>query len=308
MDCIIKLEKFPAFVKGKTWIISCAVRCPHLTAVKFLALVKGKIWIIITLFCFQSAWISAAFDTEPGNSRSLALGGCLSADPDPITGVIGNPAALSRIISTEIELGYIQLFSLPELATTKCAIIHPLAGGGIGLNLSSFGNDLYREIETEVSFGKSLGGLASLGVAVGYYWLSIQNYGSTGETSLSLGIQAKPLPNLMWGFWGRNLTESNTSNNLLPRETVTGFSYSIPRKFMATVDISKEPRYLETYKFGIEIFLNSYIVARAGMQHQPDRAGGGFGVLWNSWQLDYGAYSHWELGWTHSISLRWGIK
>jgi len=282
---LIKLEKFPAFVKGKTWIISA----------------------MIILYVGSAI---AAFDTEPGNSRSLALGGCLSADPDPITGVIGNPATLSRIMGTEIELGYIQLFSLPELATTKFSVIHPLAGGGIGLSISTFGNDLYREIETEVSYGKTLGGLASLGGTVGYHWLSIQNYGSDGETSLSLGIQAKPLPNLIWGFWGRNLTESQSkaSNNLLPRETVTGFSWTLPRKFLATVDISKEPRYPETYKVGIEVFLNSYIVARAGMQHQPNRAGGGFGVLWNSWQLDYGAYSHWELGWTHSISLRWRVK
>lgn len=131
-----------------------------------------------------------------------------------------------------------------------------------------------------------------------------------GAATLSLGIQAKPLPTLVWGLWGRNLTDAHigSSQNPLPKETITGLSWSLPRKFMATVDVSKEPRFPETYKFGIEIFLGSYVIARAGMQHQPDRAGGGFGVVWNSWQLDYGTYSHWELGWTHSISLRWGVK
>lgn len=289
---------------------SLLVHRPKSKLENFRGVVKRKTWIFAALLIIPTMSLFAAFDVEPGNTRSLSLGGCICADPDPIAAALGNPAGLSSIRSLTTEMGYQQLYNLPELSLAKFVLVHPLAGGGIGMNLRSFGNDIYREIEAEISYGASLGTLASLGATVGYYWLSIQDYGSDGDVSLSIGIQAKPLSNLIWGMWGRNLIEGHIgeSSDPLPQETVTGVSYKIGQNLFTLFDISKEPRYPETYKFGIEAFLSSYLVARVGMQHQPDRAGLGFGVIWNAWQIDYGAATHMELGWTHSISLRWGTK
>jgi len=252
----------------------------------------------------------AAFDVEPGNSRSLALGNALSADPDPLSAAQGNPAGLASIQQLSLEIGYRRLYNLPDLAVSQLGISHPLARWGIGLFLQSFGNDPYREIEVQVSIGRSIGRLASLGAAVGYHWLMIRDYGSDSDLSLSLGLQAKPVPNLIWGLWLRNLNEGQIgqSGDPFPQETVTGISYNLKQQILAIFDLAKEPRYPETYKFGIEARLNSYLVARAGVQHQPDRAGFGLGVNWKSWQIDYGTTAHSELGWTHSLSLRWNGK
>jgi hypothetical protein len=282
---LVKVENFVGFVKRKTHVVT---------------------WMLIA--CALPA--SAAFDTEPGNTRSLALGGCLCADPDPLTGVVGNPAALSNVTRLAAEIGYTRLFNLPELAITTSSAVYPAAGGGLGVKANSFGNDLYRELQAEVAFGKPLSTLAAVGATVGYYWLTIDNYGSDGDVSLSIGIQASPISNLIWGLWGRNLIEGSIgqSNHPFPQETVTGLSYDIGGKILAQLDIAKQPRFPETYKLGIEVMLNPYIAARAGMQHQPNRAGGGFGIRWKTWRIDYGTYSHWELGWTHSVSLSWGMQ
>ena len=199
---------------------------------------------------------------------------------------------------------------MPDLAVSSITLAHSLANGGIGLNLHSFGNNIYREIETEVSVGHPIGTIASLGATVGYHWLSIQDYGSDGDMSISLGLQATPFANLIWGLWIRNLNEGQIgeSGDPFPQETVVGISYDINRRLLAMLDVSKQPRYPETYKFGIEAWLNPCLVARAGIQHQPNRAGFGFGILWKAWQIDYGTTSHLELGWTHSISLRWHAR
>jgi hypothetical protein len=276
----------------------------------FFSDVKRKTWILLMIGGLCGASANAAFDVEPGDSRSLALGGCVCADPNPMSAAIANPAGLSWIKRLSLEIGYERLYNMPDLAVSNVVLAHPLAGGGIGLNLHSFGNNVYREIETEVSVGRSIGAVAALGATFGYHWLSIRDYGSDGDVSLSLGLQAKPMSNLIWGLWVRNLNEAQIgqSGDPFPQETVVGASYDISQRILALLDVSKQPRYPETYKFGIEAWLNPYLVARAGIQHQPNRAGFGLGILWKVWQIDYGTASHVELGWTHSISLRWHAR
>jgi len=252
----------------------------------------------------------AAFDVEPGNSRSLALGNAASADPDPLSATQGNPAGLASILQLSVEIGYQRLFNLPELAVSQLGIAYPIAGWGVGLYLQSFGYDLYREIQLQVSVSRSIGRLASLGVAAGYNWLTIRDYGSDADLSLSAGLQARPIPNLIWGLWLRNLNQGQIgqSRDPFPQETATGISYNLKQQILAILELAKDPRYPETYKFGIEAFLNSYLIARASIQHQPNRPGLGFGVRWRSWQFDYGTTTHPELGWTHSLTLRWSGK
>ncbi len=254
--------------------------------------------------------IFAAFDTESGNTRSQSLGGCICGDLDPLASVQGNPAGLSGTRWVGVELGYRQLFNLADLTITTFSLAYPVADGGMGLALQSFGNDIYREVEAEISYGRSLGNRVSLGATIAYHWLTITDYGSDGDFSLSLGIQAQPLRNLVWGLWGCNLTDGKIgeSGDPLPQETVTGISYRVANRLQAAFDLSKDPRYPETYKFGTEVFMNQYIITRAGMQYRPNRASVGFGILWEGWQFDYGALTHQELGWTHSISLRWGQR
>ena len=254
--------------------------------------------------------IFAAFDTESGNTRSQSLGGCICGDLDPLASVQGNPAGLSGTRWVGVELGYRQLFNLADLTITTFSLAYPVADGGMGLALQSFGNDIYREVEAEISYGRSLGNRVSLGATIAYHWLTITDYGSDGDFSLSLGIQAQPIRNLVWGLWGRNLTDGKIgeSGDPLPQETVTGISYRVANRLQAAFDLSKDPRYPETYKFGTEVFMNQYIITRAGMQYRPNRASVGFGILWEGWQFDYGALTHQELGWTHSISLRWGQR
>lgn len=276
----------------------------------FLREVKRKTWIVTIFLVIPVAVTFAAFDTESGNTRSQSLGGCVCGDMDPLTSVQGNPAGLSGAQWVAVELGYRQLFNLADLTITTFSLAYPVVDGGMGLAIQSFGNDIYREVEAEISYGRSIGYRVSIGATLAYHWLTISNYGSDGDVSLSLGIQAQPIHNLVWGLWARNLTEGEIgdSGDPLPQETITGVSYRILNRLQASFDLSKDPRYPETYKFGTEVFLNQYIVTRAGMQYRPNRASVGFGILWQGWQLDYGALTHQELGWTHCISLRWGRR
>lgn len=252
----------------------------------------------------------SGFEHREIGSRSVALGGAVTALPGGVWASGGNVGSLWRLTRDEVSFTYSpQPFGLSELNSAGVAFAHRFPFGVTALSASRYGFELYREVMTSFSFATEVTGVG-VGTTLHYQSVAIQNYGSAGTIGLDLGVWASVTSQLSIGVSAHNLNAPTigSAEEVLAEKFSIGFAYELPMNMIVVLDYQKEVGIQASTCFGTEYRVLDAFALRAGFREVPSLTTGGFGILYGAVKLDYAITHHSELGWTHrvTLTLNWG--
>lgn len=260
------------------------------------------------LICFLVLYLS--FTPVKGGIRYPAAGSnSVALAKGPLT-VFLNAGGLSALGEAEFSFAYTPApFGLSELSDGSFAACIPLRIGALGISLSTFGFDLFRQSSFTLGYANSVADL-HVGIGVRYEYFSIQGYGKGGTCCIDLGLL---VPLRSWLSIGTSLHNINggaigVSREKLPQIFLCGIAF-IPREdFSLAFDLEKELLFQISAKVEFEYWIIRQFAIRLGMGDSPRTYTAGIGLRYKGIRFDYRFYGHLDLGTTHTLSLTlsWG--
>lgn len=248
----------------------------------------------------------ASNENFPVGARAAALGNA-SAPLSDVWSAAHNQAGLGFVRNTTAGIYYENRFLLKELSIRSGAVAIPVKAGTIGLSLTDFGFALYKENKYSLSFAKAFSKTFSIGMALDYFSTRVaEGNGNFGAVVGELGIQAKPIHNLVIGAHLYNPTRSRLGKNTterIPTILQLGMSYSFSPKVLVIAETEKDLSKKAIFKAGIEYQPLNNFYLRIGMSTEPVLTSFGFGVHLKNFQIDLSANYHQTLGITPQLGL-----
>lgn len=238
--------------------------------------------------------------------RAIALGGsgCLYSDNM-------NPALTADCRAKTISLQYYNQYGIRELGQVAVSFCWPWPTLNVGVQVSSFGWDAYRESRFAVLFGKQLGKRWSIGIAVSYEMLQTKVLEYTpAMLSSDIGVVYEPLEKVkvafsLLDFPAVRLSASQESDLALPDYALrTGFSWQFLPEFLLTGEVVNDKQKVWAGNIGAEYRLFDACLIRAGIACKPFAPAMGIGYAFSRFTVDAAFVWHRVLGISSGISLK----
>jgi len=249
--------------------------------------------------------LSASFEKKEAGAFEFGLGNAVVASKNIPFAIYYNPANLNASVMPEFYAAYRNFYNLPDINQADLAINFRIADMPLAVAFSTYGNQLYSEMQFSSASKYDISNLLSIGMSLQFYSLSITNYGS----DLSWGINAGIAYDLSDGIRiGAQITNVNSptigkQNEELPQSFSLGTAYKIFEKGEFLFEFFRDTRYEQDYRagFNYEIFNQTFI--RMGITDKTDSYSFGAGSKFGTFQVDYALINHSVLGTSHSISM-----
>jgi len=264
----------------------------------------------------------AAFEEKGAGARPMGMAGAFTGVADDVNAIYWNPAGLAVVEELEAMGMTTRLFGLKDLTYYLFGGVIPNKKiGAFGLSYSQFGCSEYRESLTIFSSGQSLGSDVYFGFNVKIMSIKIKGasinseYGRASAFGVDVGALADIGSKFRLGVMAVNLNSprlGSCSENLAQMIKV-GASFRLFSDYTTSLDLQLpmslvmvEPE----IRAGFEVILNRNFTLRIGVQNDPTRFTGGFGLCWKIFKFDYAFLSHPFLSSQHlfSFSLHLGNR
>lgn len=264
--------------------------------------IRAKIFILIFLNLLTAQELPSA--------RNNALANSDITECKDVFSLFINPAAMANTTGTKGGLYYSPSpFGLKELSTGYAGIISKVYDYSAGIGLKYFGFSDYNDCTVYLSVSKKTIEEISVGLSVKYSLLKIKNYGSKSSLLINSGIIIPILSSLNIGFTVDNICISGIaekdSNMPLTLKAGINYRYKNTAAYAAiesTFDLPKN------FNFGIEYQPIQHLRCRIGISENPSKFCCGFGVFYNSMNINYSLANHSELGSTHTFDFIFNLK
>ncbi len=244
----------------------------------------------------------------PLNSSSHAMGLC-SITYDDIRGAFANPASIASPTLIQTSLFLDQRFGLNELKSISASCLIPTTSGNFALAFYRFGYEVYNENIIQLSYARKLLNNLTIGGAVQYYSLNIQEYGNKSVLGFQLGINTNisKTTTIYLSIQNPHRPEINTEDKL-PGFISLGLKYEPSDIISLHAEVYKELDYREDFRFGIEYKPTPSLFIRLGGHTYPAQVGFGFGILvYKYLVIEASSLYHTLLGFSPGIGLSYGI-
>ncbi len=240
----------------------------------------------------------------PAAMRGRALGGTGITFTDAYS-VWTNPAGLGQLDALGVHLSGEQRFGLAELQTVQLGAALPVANGGFGLSLLSFGFASYRESRLGLSYGRKLSDNFRLGVELVGFNTAIPTYESSFAATFSVGAQLDITKELSVGFRAFSLMRVETAEEeFLPQLLSAGLGYRPNEKLLLMAEVHQDVDYPTRVRVGLEYGLSEQLDLRLGAASGPGELS--FGLAFSAveqMRIEIGAAYHEILGITPGVGL-----
>ena len=267
-----------------------------------------RFFIPLFLFAFS---LAKAGDNAPLGARSQGMAGCGTAISGDLWNAQNNQAGLAFIKTFQAGAFYESRFMVNGLGMKAMAAALPTKQGVFGLDISSFGFNLYSENKAGLSYAKAFGTRFAASVQLDYFNTHIaENYGSASTICGEFGLMAMPVKNLTLGFHIFNPTRSKLSGNLterIPTIMRLGTVYSFSDRVFVSLEAEKDVDYKPVLRGGIEYRPIDNFYLRAGAASQPNMMSFGCGIVMKKLRLDIASTFHSVLGFSPSVGLQYGF-
>lgn len=263
-----------------------------------------------TLLIYLLSLIEIHAQLNPG-AKSISLANSDVALSEDAFSLFTNPSGLAQI--NWIEGGFFYSpspFGMNELSNAFFAASFPSAYGSFGLGVSTYGFELYKENKFVLAYANRYAKNFFYGVALSLNHLSIKNYGKDNALTFSLGTLYYISSDFRFAFAADNLNKATWGNdkNQIPTVYRSGLSYEVIRNVGLNIAVEAEFGFTPSLQCGINYDLNEYFSLRSGFANEPAKYSAGFGINYSQFEIDYGIFTHQELGLTHQITVILGLE
>lgn len=264
-----------------------------------------RINFLLALLLSASLYVYAQQGLPPhAGARGRALGGSGLTFQDAYA-AWSNPAGLGELDQTAVILAGEQRFSLGELQDVGLAAALPLAGGGLGITVNSFGFDAYRDNRFALSYGRQLLENFRIGAELIGLNTSVENYDSRFNATFSLGFQLDIDRKLSMGTRLMSpLRIDVAEGEQLPQLIGIGFGYRPTDQLLLLAEMEQEIDFIARFRFGLEYVFTDAFMFRAGVTTEATEIS--FGAEYQAGELFriglVGAY-HETLGWSPGVGI-----
>ncbi|MEX1140308.1 MAG: hypothetical protein WEB33_06550 [Bacteroidota bacterium] len=269
---------------------------------------SSPIVLFILLFLLHPPTVDSM--DRPWSARHRGLSGArciLSAD---LASVAVNPAGMAGLESFSASVSFTPgIFGLPELQTHSVLVGTPVSFGGIGLGVSSFGFELYRETCVILGGGIIMNKDLALGLSTEFRRYTIKGYGAQTLVLLNVSVLQKFHDLLTISGTIENGLNASLGNkeDRLPRAISLGVVFTLDPAFLAVCEVEKDSRDAAFLKAAIEFRPVPSVALRSGFSSDPITWSFGCTISAGFLSFGYGGTSHVVLGWTHQwdVDVRW---
>lgn len=262
------------------------------------------------LLCFFFLWnvyipLPAVENLRLPDIRSVGMGG------NGVTeSFLYNPSLVALNERSSVHIQYFNLYGLKELSTLGGSFQYANPFLSLGVDISSFGYDAYRENRLRASVGKQLNSRWTAGVSLQYAWLQTEATDrSVSFLSADLGVSCRLVENLLIGLLIKDAPSFRVDNNPVEYKDLNTFSAQIGFQWqvinsmliVATLGGSNEQKIRGNA--GMEYTVWKLFHLRAGIQTAPLLPSFGIGYDFRCFTLDIAGVYHSILGIQTGIGL-----
>jgi len=270
---------------------------------------KVQTLLLCVLYLSNAAKLSG-FTKLPSGARSLAMGGAYVALANTADALFSNPAGLVQIEGVEVTGFHQKPFGLEDVSYSTLSLSLPYTSFRVGLGLAFLDHDIYQETAIRLGVSGSFNGQIYYGLGLEMNGVTIRSYGSDRTFCLDFGTIIPVNKHLSLGFLTTNLsrTDPDGQNGGTPQTLTLGTAIKPRADLILSLEIFKDIRFEEEFRFGVEVSVLPAFVVRSGIASNPDRFSAGFGISRRWFGLDYAFFTHHVLGLTHQLAftLRFG--
>jgi hypothetical protein len=269
---------------------------------------RGRILSLLFLF-ISTAGFPEGEIFVPG-ARASGMGYTSVTQSDEWS-AMNNQAGLGWCRDFSIAIGVGNRFLLKELNRNNISVTLPVGKGAFGVSCSRFGYSGYSETGGWLSYGIRLWPTFTVGVALGYLQLHIDDgFPNTGRFTTQIGVQFRAGKHLCLGLHVTNpYSVGNRSGETAQVSTVIrfGMSWIILENLHTDLEVEKDLIHLPVFRAGAEYRAAKPIFIRLGYVSNPAAFTLGFGFVLRNLRLDIATSYNTLLGYSPQASLSFFI-
>ena len=238
--------------------------------------------------------------------RTLSIGGGGVTETS-----LFNPAILATKTQSKLYASYYNRYSVSELATVSGGFHYLNNIMPIGVDITSFGYDEYRESLFRMSMSKQIARQWTIGVAVQYTMLQSELFEeSSGRISADIGLTFRPVENVLTGLSILHAPSIKTGDknienkHIAPYSIHIGFNWEVINTMFITGSLSNCEENSVAGSFGLEYMPFDNFKIRAGIKSSPLMPSFGVGYRLSGIDIDAGMIYHSVLG----VSMGCGLS
>ncbi len=256
-------------------------------------------------FLLLYSLVSVLSIAAQGQTTAKAAGmGSLSSIHIDNNSLFNNPAGLAAQKNISFLANTEQYYLLDGVNKSSLGAAIPTGFGAFGLIVHNFGFSEFRQQKLGLTYTRKLFRQLFIGGQINYFQTRISEYGSSGQVSFEVGLQAKLTKEFLIGTYISNPYQNdNLENSKLPTLFQIGLAYFVSEKIITGVELEKDIDFAMRIKYGLEYKVLEKIYVRTGFSSNPTNFHMGIGLkLSEKLMLDIGNKYDPSLGLTPSLS------
>ncbi|MCX6318545.1 MAG: hypothetical protein NTW29_14730 [Bacteroidetes bacterium] len=272
---------------------------------------KTKLTGFVALLC--CCWQNTPAQTNTGSFiKDCTTTAAYSIHQPDIFSLLANPAALAQLPGSSAGIAGGRKFMLNSLAEYQLVAGMKTSTGNFATALYYAGGPAYNESQIALSYGRSLGTKADIGLTLQYNSVHVADgYGNASYLSAEAGCIFHLTSVLNTGIsmsrpagskWGKDKSEST------PSVYTVGIGYEVSRQFLITVSVQKEEKQPVRVNASLQYKPVPVLQIRAGINALTHSGWAGAG--WSRGSMQFYVYSifHPQLGITPLMALSFQFK
>ncbi|MEL7339865.1 MAG: hypothetical protein AAGM67_05205, partial [Bacteroidota bacterium] len=257
--------------------------------------------LLIIFWLGSSLGLIAGVDPAPATgARAISLGRAYVGVGQNYWSLFHNPAGIAGMRSTQVGAFFEQRFFLSELTYGGAAAVVPFGGTqALGLSLSSFGFEAYRENQLTATYAIEFFDKFRLGTTVHYAQIAIADYGSRGTAFVDVGLQYQLNSRVSLGVSAYNVNRARLSlqsgEEFIPTQLTAGLAFQVSDKVLLVADVQKDIDHPTSFRGGLEYQILPVLAIRTGVSTEPLTYNIGFGLAYKKLELDLAFGVHEQL-------------
>jgi hypothetical protein len=237
-----------------------------------------------------------------GDIRSIGMGETASA--------LFNPALIALSEKNSIRMNYFNRYALRELGTINGSLYLPNDMLSMGVDVSSFGYDAYRESMFRLLTAKRLNERWTLGISIQYAFLQTELFEEQpAQLSADMGLTYSPVDNLLINLLIINFPSASFGYEYIEKMEFmhyliqAGFQWEVINSMFISAALSTGEAYTVGGSLGVEYVAFDDFSIRAGVKGAPMLPSFGFGYRFSDFSVDVAAVYHPVLGISTGVGI-----